>query len=66
MSRERSLFEWFTMLEDSGDEHTISIFFATLDYYRGNVTDEDRQQLINLFAAVRMHQLKNTRMPGDS
>ena len=58
--KERSLYEWFDLLEISGDEDFIEAFCASLDGYRAvTVSLEDKIQFINLFAALRMHQLKH-------
>ena len=65
-----SVGDWFNMLdhEDEDDQDVIFQLLKSLDcVYPGTkmINMHDRQQCINLFTAIRMHQLKHTRLPGD-
>jgi len=60
--KERSLLEWFDILERTDDAEVIRLFCTGLDKYQGTPTTADMIQFVNLFAALRMHQLKRGRL----
>lgn len=57
--------EWFERMERSSDQETMRAFLSSLDGYKGTAPLNDMLQCINFLTAVRLQQLKNTRMPGD-
>ena len=60
--KETNLYEWFDLLERTDDQQVIRHFLAQLDGYKGPPTTDDMIQFVNLFAALRMHQLKRGRL----
>ena len=59
--------EWFDRIEKSKDDlEAIRAFVTNLDHYTYPPSYDDMLQFVNFLSAIRLHQLKHTRLPGDS
>jgi hypothetical protein len=69
MTRALNHMEWFDMIDGAkNDLPVITTLLQNLHGYRTKgytqaELNEDVKQLVHLFLAMRMHQLKNTRRP---